>query len=195
MSAPLDHTPEGIHTSITSYKEFKPQSQALRRRNIIVPPLYFGMVAPKIYRSGHPLQLNFPFLERLKLKTIVYLADQEYSAENIAWCERHGIRICHIHMQSAKEPFIENDPELVAEALSHLLDSRNYPLLVHSNKGKHRCGVVVGCLRKLQGWSLASIFNEYDRYAQGKGEGDLQFIETFNNKVDYDTQHKPNWML
>jgi Tyrosine phosphatase family len=35
-------------------------------------------------------------------------------------------------------------------------------------------GVVVGCLRKLQGWSLASIFNEYDRYAQGKGEGDLQ---------------------
>jgi tyrosine-protein phosphatase-like protein OCA2 len=41
-------------------------------------------------------------------------------------------------MQSAKEPFIENDPELVAEALSHVLDSRNYPLLVHSNKGKHR---------------------------------------------------------
>src|SRR5271156_870230 len=35
-------------------------------------------------------------------------------------------------------------------------------------------GVVVGCLRKLQGWSLASIFNEYDRYAQGKGESDLQ---------------------
>ena len=57
--------------------------QALRRRNIIVPPLYFGMVAPKIYRrypiyskmlmnSGHPLQLNFPFLERLHLKTIMY---------------------------------------------------------------------------------------------------------------------------
>ena len=41
-------------------------------------------------------------------------------------------------MQSAKEPFIENDPELVAEALSKLLDSRNYPILVHSNKGKHR---------------------------------------------------------
>lgn len=35
-------------------------------------------------------------------------------------------------------------------------------------------GVVVGCLRKLQGWSYASIFNEYDRYAQGKGESDLQ---------------------
>jgi len=41
-------------------------------------------------------------------------------------------------MQSAKEPFIENNPGLVAEALSHILDSRNYPLLVHSNKGKQR---------------------------------------------------------
>jgi hypothetical protein len=39
-------------------------------------------------------------------------------------------------------------------------------------------GVVVGCLRKLQGWSLASIFNEYDRFAQGKGEGDLQVIHS-----------------
>jgi Tyrosine phosphatase family len=40
--------------------------------------------------------------------------------------------------------------------------------------GLTESGVVVGCLRKLQGWSLASIFNEYDRYAQGKGESDLQ---------------------
>jgi Tyrosine phosphatase family len=41
-------------------------------------------------------------------------------------------------MKSAKEPFVENDPDLVAEALAQVLDSRNYPLLVHSNKGKHR---------------------------------------------------------
>ena len=67
-----------------------------------------------------------------------YLADQDYSAENIAWCEEYEIRVCHIPMHTAKEPFIENDPDLVAQALSELLDSRNYPLLIHSNKGKHR---------------------------------------------------------
>jgi len=55
-------------------------------------------------------------------------------------------------------------------------------------------GVVVGCLRKLQGWSIASIFNEYDRYAQGKGESDLQFIERFDAKIEYDTTHKPDWI-
>jgi tyrosine-protein phosphatase-like protein OCA2 len=134
-----------------------------------------------------------------------YCADQDYSAENIEWCQQHGIEVRHVLMQSAKEPFLENDPKLVAETLSYLLDSRNYPLLIHSNKGKHRwqdpaeraltcSGVVIGCLRRLQGWSLASIFNEYDRYAQGKGEGDLQFIEAFDTKIDYDTQHKPAWM-
>ncbi|KAH9444340.1 hypothetical protein Pst134EA_032246 [Puccinia striiformis f. sp. tritici] len=31
--------------------------------------------------------------------------------------------------------------------------------------GSHRTGTVVGCLRKLQGWNLASIFEEYRRYA------------------------------
>jgi hypothetical protein len=56
MSAPRDHTPEGMQTSLTSYKEYTPQSQALRRRNIIVPPLYFGMVAPKIYRRFIPVK-------------------------------------------------------------------------------------------------------------------------------------------
>jgi len=72
-----------------------------------------------------------------------YLADQEYSAENIAWCKKHEIRICHIRMQSAKEPFIENDPDLVAQALAQVLDTRNYPLLIHSNKGKHRWYVLL----------------------------------------------------
>jgi Tyrosine phosphatase family len=64
---------------------------------------------------------------------------------------------------------------------------------------------VIGCLRKLQGWSLASIFNEYDRYAQGKGESDLQvypfynvidrqFIENFDKKFEFDILDKPAWM-
>ena len=32
-----------------------------------------------LYRSGHPNELNFPFLERLRLKTIVYLSAEEPS--------------------------------------------------------------------------------------------------------------------
>lgn len=42
-----------------------------------IPPLNFGMVEEDLYRSGLPNELNFPFLERLKLKKIIYLAPDD----------------------------------------------------------------------------------------------------------------------
>jgi hypothetical protein len=37
----------------------------------LVPPLNFAMVAPGVYRSGHPNRQNFPFLRKLGLKTVM----------------------------------------------------------------------------------------------------------------------------
>jgi tyrosine-protein phosphatase OCA1 len=42
-----------------------------------IPPLNFGIVDEGIYRSGLLNELNFPFIERLKLKSIVYLEPDE----------------------------------------------------------------------------------------------------------------------
>jgi len=44
-----------------------------------IPPVNFGMVEVDLYRSGHPNELNFPFLEKLKLKTVIYLASEDIS--------------------------------------------------------------------------------------------------------------------
>lgn len=54
--------------------------------------------------------------------------------------------------------------------------------VVHNcNKGKHRTGVLVGCVRKVQRWSLTSIFDEYRRFAGNKVRLlDQQFIELFD---------------
>ncbi|KAG0305410.1 hypothetical protein BGZ98_004179 [Dissophora globulifera] len=38
---------------------------------VLVPPLNFAMVAPGVYRSGHPNKHNFPFMRKLGLKVIV----------------------------------------------------------------------------------------------------------------------------
>jgi len=38
---------------------------------VLVPPLNFALVAPGIYRSGHPNKHNFPFMKKLGLKVIV----------------------------------------------------------------------------------------------------------------------------
>ena len=65
--------------------------------------------------------------------------------------------------------------------LREVLDEKNRPLLIHCNKGKHRTGSVVGCLRKLRGWSLTSIFTEYILFASPKFRWEDQiFIEAFD---------------
>jgi tyrosine-protein phosphatase SIW14 len=50
--------------------------------------------------------------------------------------------------------------------------------------GKNRTGCVVGCLRRLQGWSLTAIFDEYSRFAGAAATSlDLQFIELWCDEV------------
>ncbi|RSH90062.1 hypothetical protein EHS25_001395 [Saitozyma podzolica] len=50
----------------------------------LVPPINFSLVAPGVYRSGHPNKKNFGFLRRLKLRGIMYLEGQT-SIERIPW--------------------------------------------------------------------------------------------------------------
>ncbi len=40
----------------------------------------FGTVEEGVFRSGMPNELNFPFLEKLRLKTIVIVSPEEPSA-------------------------------------------------------------------------------------------------------------------
>lgn len=44
---------------------------------VLIPPPNFGMVEDGLYRSGQPNELSYPFLERLHLKTIVWLAPED----------------------------------------------------------------------------------------------------------------------
>lgn len=72
---------------------------------------------------------------------------------------------------------------------------RNHPILIHCNKGKHRTGCLVGCLRKFQRWSYTSIFDEYRTFSNPKSRAmDQQFIELFDTrKIVYSKDHLPNW--
>ena len=55
--------------------------------------------------------------------------------------------------------------ELIKEALQYVLDESRHPLLLMSSSGTHQVGVLVGCLRRQQGWNLASILDEYRSFA------------------------------
>jgi tyrosine-protein phosphatase SIW14 len=73
-------------------------------------------------------------------------------------------------------------PQLVASSQQSVYyDYR--PCLIHCNKGKHRTGSLIGCIRKLAGWSMSSIVAEYTMFASPKPRiEDQMFIEAFNPK-------------
>ncbi|CDR37681.1 CYFA0S01e14840g1_1 [Cyberlindnera fabianii] len=160
-----------------------------------VPPLNFALVEDSIYRSGHPVPINFPFLRTLNLRTVIYIGDKEDNYDYYEFLKEENIEFKYIKMKSSSEPFIMNDPAAIIEALKVIVNTDNYPILIHSNKGKHRIGVLVGIMRKLlQGWSITGIFNEYDKYAGGKGESDMEFIESFESDLMVDASKLPKFV-
>jgi tyrosine-protein phosphatase SIW14 len=161
--------------------------------HVIVPPMNFAMVEPGIYRSGYPNRKNFNFLLKLGIKSVLYVGGGEYVNENARFLNENGIKLFQCPTDGNEEPFISIPFELFQEALNHLLDIRNYPILIHCFKGKHQTGCLVGCLRKLQRWGLMSIFEEYKRFSPKPKPLDLQFIELFQPQILRD-RNLPDWI-
>lgn len=164
--------------------------------NNVIPPANFAMVSPGVYRSGYPKLMNHTFLKSLKLKTLIYLCPENCDDANLQFCRQNSVQILQFGIQGNKEPFADIPEPVIRDALQVLLDVRHHPLLIHCNKGKHRTGCLVGCLRKVQRWSLTSIFDEYRRFAGNKVRIlDQQFIELFQTSlVRYNLNHKPAWL-
>jgi hypothetical protein len=51
----------------------------------------FSMIHNGLYRSGFPVDVNFPFISRLRLHTILNLASEEYSRDTVEFLNRNNI--------------------------------------------------------------------------------------------------------
>ena len=61
------------------------------------------------------------------------------------------------------------------------LDARNHPVLVCCTSGIFQTAPLVGCLRRVQNWSLTAILDEYRAFAGPKGRlTHEQYIEFFD---------------
>ncbi|CAO3591981.1 unnamed protein product [Absidia cylindrospora] len=148
-----------------------------------------------VHSDSHPNKQNFSFLRKLGLKTIMYFAMEDYPPEMKHFVEHEGIEVLHFRMEGNKEPFVEVNKDDISLALVKLLDERSHPVLIHCLKGKHRIGCLVGCLRKIQKWSMTCIFDEYRKFAGTKVLADQEFIETFDHEnVQYDPLYQPVWL-
>ncbi|KAK6347670.1 hypothetical protein TWF718_005509 [Orbilia javanica] len=145
-------------------------------------PKNFSMVWPGVYRSSFPAESNFSYLKMLKLKTVLTLIPEKYPQTNVEFMQQNGIQHIQIGIRANKEPFVEVPLDKITKAVSVILDKRNHPILIHCNKGKHRTGCIVGCLRKIQKWTLCNVFDEYRRFSHPKERVlDEQVIELWED--------------
>lgn len=161
-------------------------------------PENFSMVAPGVFRSGFPKKKNFAFLRHLGIRSILFLAPEDYPDGSLAFMAAHGIELLQHGVSGNKEPFVEINVDVMKAAVISTLDVRNHPVLIHCNKGKHRTGCLVGCVRKTMRWCITSIFNEYRRFAGTKARrADQEFIELFDTRdalAEINMEYKPKWL-
>ncbi|KAL4809049.1 tyrosine phosphatase family-domain-containing protein [Aspergillus unguis] len=144
-------------------------------------PHNFGEVVKGIYRSSFPHISNLPALKVLGLRTIITLVEEPYTQSHTDFLEDNAIKHYRIPFIANKDPTIKT-PECVLNVILRLmLNTSNHPMLIHCNKGKHRTGCVTGCFRKLQGWDIREIIEEYIRYSRPKQRAlDEAYIEEFD---------------
>ena len=150
-----------------------------------VPPVNFGYVEAQIFRSGQPSERNFPFIETLGLKTVLFLSPDPPNQTFTDFLFEHGIHLEHLPPADSLERASEMVTEgTIVETLKILLNPDYYPVLVCCSVGRHRTGTVIGCLRKLQNWNLTTILAEYRRFAGNKHRlENEQFIELFDTEL------------
>ena len=158
-----------------------------------IPPLNLGMVINSskdntevIYRSGFPQPLNYPYIEEtLNLKTIIYIgSEKSVTDEYKAFIKKNNYSLKIFEMSSVRD---ENLHIKIKHIFELILNKQNYPILIHSNKGKHRIGVITGLIRKEYGVYTGNI----------KGEMDLEFINNFefgDLNVDFDIDQLPSYL-
>ncbi|SNX85747.1 related to SIW14 - protein involved in actin filament organization [Melanopsichium pennsylvanicum] len=165
----------------------------------LLPPDNFAMVNSHVYRCSFPKKKHFPFLRTLGLRSVLTLILEEYPETNSNFLDQNGITFFQFGIPGNKEPFVSIPTDKITAALTTILDRRNHPILIHCNKGKHRTGCLIGCLRKLQQWSLTTIFDEYRRFSWPKSRSmDQEFIELYDETAvwrDINVRWLPKWSV
>ncbi|GAW13132.1 hypothetical protein ANO14919_025100 [Xylariales sp. No.14919] len=142
------------------------------------PPINFSIVSEGLYRSGYPQTEDYPFIQGLKLKTIVTLVKKELPDGYQEFIQDNRITHRIFDMVGTKK---EDIPiEMMRSIYAVVSNHDNYPLLIHCNQGRHRTGCVVGVLRKSSQWNVKRIIDEYTTFAEPKvREVDLKYLAGF----------------
>ncbi|OEL34912.1 putative tyrosine-protein phosphatase [Dichanthelium oligosanthes] len=155
-----DATPPPSSYAVLPRQEGEPvPPPAVGEELLLVPPLNFAMVNHGVYRSGFPDVSNLPFLESLRLRSVLCLCPEPYPEPNLEFLRAHGIRLFQFGIDGSKEPFVNIPEDRIREALKVILDVRNHPVLIHCKRGKRFAAAKtrVSDLRFMELFDISSI--------------------------------------
>ncbi|KAL7423384.1 hypothetical protein Q5752_002687 [Cryptotrichosporon argae] len=169
---------------------------------VLVPPINFALVAPGLYRSGHPNRKNFGYLATLGLRSVLYLERGEYRKDGADFVEQHGAALFRFDLSDEDALFTPAGQTATRAALRAVLDTRNHPLLIHDDTGKAAATVLCALVRRCARWSLTGIYAEADMFAGaagseggGLGMAAREYVALFvPADVGADPAHLPVWI-
>lgn len=106
------------------------------------------------------------------------LVSKDFPAGYKSFLDANGIKHHVFNMAGTKKEAIPL--ETMQGILDLVMNPQNRPLLIHCNHGRHRTGCVVAVIRKVSGWQLTPILDEYKHFAEPKvRDCDLDYITAF----------------
>ncbi|ORC88391.1 uncharacterized protein TM35_000172630 [Trypanosoma theileri] len=153
------------------------------------PPPNFAMVETGVYRSAYPTLVSVPYLKHIGIKTVVLLSiellpapvtralastDFMSTADGLRTRKDEGHTVAPIRVVCtadltgwmdeyswAKDDFCVSD---VQHALDFALQRDFQPVLFTCPTGELQTSVVVGCMRRYQGWTIAAALAECEMF-------------------------------
>ncbi|KJE93947.1 hypothetical protein CAOG_04657 [Capsaspora owczarzaki ATCC 30864] len=162
----------------------------------LIPPFRFTIVDEQVYRGAYPTHLNFAFLARLKLKTVLSLTPKKPDSNIDFFCKEEGVQNIFIQVDKFKENVTLTHQHIV-QILPILLNASCHPIYIHCLDGANVTGLVVMFLRRIQQWTVASAVIEFARYTRDglMTPDELELVETFRMDTVRLEKPLPTWML
>lgn len=167
----------------------------------LIPPLRFNIVQPDLCRGGYPRRANFPFLESLKIKTIISLTPDPITIDTdpqlFEYANDRNITLVHIECAQSgkgKKRGVPMGYAAVLKALKFMIHKQYAPVYLHCLNGGQVTSLVIACLRKLQFWSSIAIFNEFINFTTNITVNDRTFVDGFKGEMSIQTNDKADWL-
>ncbi|CAM9929328.1 unnamed protein product, partial [Ectocarpus sp. 12 AP-2014] len=147
------------------------------------PPDGYCLIEADLHRATTSLEVaSFPFLAQLKLRSAINLSAEPLHDKVNGFFLAEGVNMLHPQSLESFDGPYDLWEEAAKESLELLLDAGNHPMILIDSPTECESACLVGCLRRLQHWSMVAIHDEYHmmtmrntRYSTSQ-----RFIERFD---------------